>query len=161
MVFYCRNLTGTFESVDQPYAQSTENAFKDDQVEPAILYYYAVSVIDFSDNESQLSDPVSASITAIDKSDHQLPVTYFLEQNYPNPFNPRTVIRWQLAGGSNVELSVYNLLGRKVATLVSERQEAGYYQITWDASGFACGVYLYRIMTDVGYIENKKMILLR
>ncbi len=155
-----RNLTGTFDSADQPYAQSIENEFRDDQVELAIRYYYAVSAFDISGNESHLSDPVSASITAIDKSDHQLPITYFLEQNFPNPFNPRTVIRWQLAGSSDVELSVYNLLGRKIATLVSERQEAGYYQITWDASRFACGIYFYRI--EAGEFQDvKKMIFLK
>ena len=71
-----------------------------------------------------------------------------LSQNYPNPFNPKTIINYELPARSegglmmnDVELSVYNLLGQKVATLVSERQEAGYHQVEWDGSGFASGVY--------------------
>jgi flagellar hook assembly protein FlgD len=54
-------------------------------------------------------------------------------QNYPNPFNPKTAIGYQLSAVSTVELSIYNLLGQKVATLVSGKQAAGQHQIEWDA----------------------------
>ncbi|MCP4360457.1 MAG: T9SS type A sorting domain-containing protein, partial [Chloroflexi bacterium] len=74
-----------------------------------------------------------------------LPKKMTLFQNYPNPFNPKTTINYQLPMLSNVELSIYNLLGQKVATLVSKQQSVGYYQIDWDASGFASGIYYYRI----------------
>jgi len=83
-----------------------------------------------------------------------------LAKNYPNPFNPSTMISYQLPKTSNVELFVYNLLGQKVATLVSKKQQAGRYNVQWDASRFASGVYYYRI--EAGKFQDvKKMILLR
>jgi len=88
-------------------------------------------------------------------------VQYILQQNYPNPFNPVTVISWQLAVSSYVELSIYNLLGQKVATLLSEKQSAGNHSVQWDASGFSSGVYLYRIATDNGFSSTKKLLLLK
>jgi hypothetical protein len=89
-----------------------------------------------------------------------LPVKFELRQNYPNPFNPVTMINYQLPMTSDVELSVYNLLGQKVVTLVSERKQAGSHQVEWDASGLASGVYYYRI--EAGEFQDvKKMILIR
>jgi hypothetical protein len=88
-------------------------------------------------------------------------VTAFnLKQNYPNPFNPKTVINYQLPITSTVELGIYNILGQKVATLVSGKQQAGNYQVEWDATNFASGVYMYRMQAGK-YSETKKLILLR
>jgi photosystem II stability/assembly factor-like uncharacterized protein len=106
------------------------------------------------------------------KLDHthgqKYPYRFGLDQNHPNPFNPVTVINYQLPEASKVELSIYNLLGQKVATLVSEKQQAGQYQVQWDASGFASGMYLYRLQagspsTGSGQVfeETKKLILLK
>ncbi len=89
-----------------------------------------------------------------------VPEQYSLGQNYPNPFNPVTVIGYRLSAVSEVELSVYNLIGQKVATLVSEKQNTGSYKVEWDASGFSSGVYYYRI-TAGSYFEVKKMILIK
>jgi len=60
-----------------------------------------------------------------------------------------------------VELSIYNILGQKVITLVSKKQPAGSYKVNWDASGFASGVYLYRLEADKGYVQTRKLILLK
>jgi hypothetical protein len=60
-----------------------------------------------------------------------------------------------------VDLNIYNLLGQKVVTLVSERQQAGTYKVEWDASGFACGVYYYQLKCDAGFIQTKKLLLLK
>lgn len=88
------------------------------------------------------------------------PGVYKLYQNHPNPFNPVTAINWQLGSAGEVELSVYNLLGQKVAALVSEKLPAGHHQVEWDASNFASGVYYYKI--DAGEFQQiKKMVLLR
>jgi len=84
-----------------------------------------------------------------------------LEQNYPNPFNPKTVISWQLAVGSYVDLSVYNLLGEKVTTLIAKEQKAGKYQIEWDAGDFASGVYFYQLSTDQGFVQTRKLVLMK
>ncbi len=92
-----------------------------------------------------------------------MPNKFRLFQNYPNPFNPTTMINYQLPMSSAVELSIYNLLGQKVATLVNERKGAGYHQVEWDASrmaGMASGIYLYRLKAK-GFVDTKKMILMR
>jgi hypothetical protein len=89
----------------------------------------------------------------------------YLHQNYPNPFNPKTIINYELPITKYVELSIYNLLGQKVATLVSQKQKAGSHQVEWDASGFGSGVYYYRIeVIDLAgrtgeFVDVKKMIL--
>ena len=88
-----------------------------------------------------------------------------LRQNYPNPFNPSTTISYTVGAireslVQHVELSVYNILGQKVATLVYKKQSAGNHQIKWDASGLASGIYLYRLIVD-GQDITMKMILLR
>ncbi|MGH2568733.1 MAG: T9SS type A sorting domain-containing protein [Bacteroidota bacterium] len=66
-------------------------------------------------------------------------------QNYPNPFNPTTTISYQLATPSHLTLKVFNMLGQEVATLVYGQQLAGFHQATWSTSGFASGVYVYRL----------------
>jgi hypothetical protein len=90
----------------------------------------------------------------------QNPSVYKLSQNYPNPFNPTTTINYELPITNYVHLSVYNLVGQKVATLVSERKQAGHHQVEWDASGFASGVYYYRIQAGE-FVDFKKMILIK
>ena len=99
--------------------------------------------------------------TALEKNDQQTPKSYSLSQNYPNPFNPKTVIGYQLAVSSSVELSIYNILGQKVATLVNKKQAAGSYKVEWDASDFSSGIYMYRIITDQGFVHTKKLVLLK
>jgi len=88
------------------------------------------------------------------------PVVYELMQNYPNPFNPSTTIKYQIPESGNVSLKVYDILGGEVMTLVNEEQVAGKYEINFDASKFASGVYLYRIQAG-DFMSVKKMILLR
>jgi hypothetical protein len=101
-----------------------------------------------------------SGVNDIRNSELVSPASFELSQNYPNPFNPTTAIGYQLSAVSQVELSVYNLLGQKVVTLVSERQQAGSHQVEWDASAFASGVYYYRLEAGE-FVEVKKMILLR
>jgi hexosaminidase len=83
-----------------------------------------------------------------------------LYQNYPNPFNPVTIIRYQLSAFSEVDLNVYNLLGQKVAVLVSDKQLAGFYEYSWNAISFSSGFYFYKL--KIGREEQtRKMMLLR
>lgn len=89
------------------------------------------------------------------------PSEFVLYQNFPNPFNSKTIIRYQLPVTTEIELGIYNLLGQKLVTLVSGKQRAGSHRVEWDASGFASGVYFYRIATDEGFVENKKLIFLK
>jgi len=103
---------------------------------------------------------VDTILTAIEDEKNLTPKKFSLNQNYPNPFNPTTMINYQLPITNYVELSIYNLLGQKVATLVDKRQMAGYHQVKWDASEFSSGVYYYRINAGAN-VAVKKMILLR
>jgi predicted GH43/DUF377 family glycosyl hydrolase len=96
----------------------------------------------------------------LDEFVHDFPCKFRLMQNFPNPFNPVTIINYQLPMTSDVDLSIYNLLGQKVATLVNERRQAGYHQAEWDASGYASGIYYYRI--EAGDFQDvKKMIMIK
>jgi hypothetical protein len=85
---------------------------------------------------------------------------YILHQNYPNPFNPTTVISYQVPTNSKVELKVYDVLGREVETLVNERQNAGEYSVTFDASNLSSGVYFYKLQTE-RFLETKQMVLIK
>ncbi len=107
--------------------------------------------------------PGSANQTTSIISDNTFlqPSEFRLDQNYPNPFNPVTAIGYRLSAISQVELSVYNLLGQKIAVLVSERQNAGSYQVEWDASGFTSGIYFYRLQTDLGVVQTRKLMLIK
>ncbi|MGD0591198.1 MAG: T9SS type A sorting domain-containing protein [Bacteroidota bacterium] len=91
----------------------------------------------------------------------QRPIDFALEQNYPNPFNPSTTINFTLGKASNVKLSVYNVLGQKVATLVDSHMNAGRQSVVFDASRFASGVYFYRLDAGSNFNSVKKMLLLK
>jgi hypothetical protein len=99
-------------------------------------------------------------INALPDDRTKLPKTYALDQNYPNPFNPTTIINYELPITNYVDLSIYNLLGQKVTFLVNERQQAGEYQVEWDASGFSSGVYYYKIKAGK-FQDVKKMVILK
>jgi hypothetical protein len=100
------------------------------------------------------------SATAIGNDQNIIPAKYILHQNFPNPFNPATVISWQLAVSSPVNLSVFDLTGQQVAVLIHETQPAGNYQIEFDADHLASGIYLYRLeATD--FVQIRKMIFLK
>ncbi len=94
-----------------------------------------------------------------------LPEEFTLQQNYPNPFNPETVIRYQLPQESQVKLSIHNLLGQEIRTLVNEKRDAGHYDVIWDGRDnagqqVASGIYLYRLRAG-GFTEVRKLTLLR
>lgn len=103
--------------------------------------------------------------TAIeDNSSEIASVEFKLFQNYPNPFNAGTVISYSVGANGHspvqVELSMYNILGQKVATLVSDKQPVGSYKVEWDAAGFASGVYLYRLHAG-GFVQTKKLLVIK
>jgi len=83
---------------------------------------------------------------------------FYLAQNYPNPFNPSTKINYGLKKSGNVEITVYNILGNKVATLVNGIKSAGNHSVSFDASNLSSGIYFYKIVAG-DFIQTKKMIL--
>lgn len=105
-------------------------------------------------NQTQL--PKSSNLTTIEN----MPLTYELTQNYPNPFNPATTINYTLPEASIVTLSIYNILGEKIATLLNEKKEAGSYSIDFDASNLSSGVYIYQIKAG-NFVKSMKMSLLK
>ncbi len=90
----------------------------------------------------------------------EIPISYKLFQNYPNPFNPRTTIKYGIPERTFVELRIYDILGREVELLVNGEQEAGYYEIEFNATKLSSGIYLYRLQAG-NFIQTKKMVLLR
>ena len=94
-----------------------------------------------------------------------MPEKFMLHQNYPNPFNPITTLRYELPEQTHVNITIYDMLGRKVKTILNEQQSPGYKQLIWDASNdngkpVSAGIYLYQIQAGE-YISTKKMVLLK
>ena len=89
-----------------------------------------------------------------------LPNQYSLKQNYPNPFNPKTTIQFGLPVAEKVIISIYNLLGEKVAVLLNGHRDAGYHEITWNASNLPSGLYICQVKAG-DFDSAVKLILLK
>ncbi len=114
-------------------------------------YSYRLKQID-NDGQFEYSNSVEVSFMQ--------PTEFRLEQNYPNPFNPATTILFNLSDAGNVKLTLYNLLGQKIRTLVNEYKESGIYTINFDASNLNSGIYIYKI--EVGsFTQTRKMTLIK
>lgn len=88
-----------------------------------------------------------------------VPAQFALSQNYPNPFNPSTTVPFQLAADGNVRIEVFDITGRRVAVLLDEFRQAGFYEVSWNASAMASGVYIYRMMTVEGILTGKMTLI--
>ncbi|MCB9250138.1 MAG: T9SS type A sorting domain-containing protein [Ignavibacteriales bacterium] len=102
-------------------------------------------------------------------SENNLPTDFRLEQNYPNPFNPTTTIKYTIptnsfipsgVEGYDVRMTIYDVLGREIKTLVNEVKTPGNYEITFDATNLPSGVYYYRLKSN-DFVQTKKMLLLK
>jgi hypothetical protein len=103
----------------------------------------------------------NAQISKLMVSGELIPDVYALEQNYPNPFNPSTTIEFSLPEDvSNIKLTIYDILGQKVAELVNTSLKAGKHQYQWNAGANATGLYIYELRTDK-FVSIKKMVLLK
>ncbi len=118
---------------------------------------------EFINGEISLSPSVG-----VKETQNSLPSEFRLYQNYPNPFNPTTTIQFDIPKTSFVSLKIYNLLGQEVATLVNEEKQVGKYEVKFDKSNLASGVYLYQLKavdnsTNSGqsFIQTKKMLYLK
>ena len=114
----------------------------------------------FSSTSSGVWKRPLSEVTSVPKENGLLPKDYGLEQNYPNPFNPTTTIRYALPQRSHVTLTVFNMLGQVVATLVHEEVEAGSHEVMFDGTGLASGVYFYRLRAGV-FVQSRKLLLLK
>ena len=128
---------------------------------------YNIGITQADTIEFFITDNKSVFLTKQFILQYSLPTEYKLEQNYPNPFNPTTKIRYSipstllsLGEGLGVRLIVYDILGNEVTTLVNEQKEPGYYELDFNASQFASGVYIYRLQAG-SYASTKKMMVLK
>ncbi|MGD1046708.1 MAG: T9SS type A sorting domain-containing protein [Bacteroidota bacterium] len=115
---------------------------------------------DESNNTRYDATPIIIGTNRVRDINLVLPTSYSLEQNFPNPFNPSTTISFNLPSKSFVSLKVYDLLGREVATIISEEMSAGNYSRQWNAAALTSGVYFYRLQAG-SFAGTKKLVLLR
>jgi hypothetical protein len=101
-----------------------------------------------------------ALLTNVVGEDELIPFKFDLLQNYPNPFNPSTNIKYAIAKQTRVRIEVYNILGQRVAVLVNENKNPGYYTVKFDGSDLATGFYVYRMQTKE-YNSIKKMLFVK
>jgi hypothetical protein len=154
---------GTSQDVDGRFALDSQLLlFADENEEDGEIDVAQVAIWDYAlgDDEIKNLGGVGGGASVVDVKETGTVQGYELEQNYPNPFNPTTTINYQIPMASDVEVTIYNLAGQKIATLVSERQEAGSYTINWNADDFPSGVYLYCLRAGK-YVESRKMLLVR
>jgi len=142
--------------------QASGTSFTDEGLVAGETYYYSVRAVD---NRGlfgpAIIDTVVATASAIGDDNVALPMKTELVGNYPNPFNPNTTIMFNLVQPSKVQISVYNVLGQRVAEVVNRDFQAGNYRIQWNADPtIPSGVYLYEMRTN-GFTQVKKMILMR
>jgi hypothetical protein len=115
------------------------------------------------DQRATVHDTIAVQVettTSVAASDYQIPTEFVLFQNYPNPFNPTTMIRFGLPHASEVSLEVYDLSGRRVATLLHEHKPAGYHVVDFDARDLSSGTYFYRLTAEK-FSEKKKLLLVK
>jgi photosystem II stability/assembly factor-like uncharacterized protein len=144
-------------------------------------FYGSIQYLTFSDSSAgwgvtsagEVLRYQSPTLTSVRQSSHSgSPEGYALYQNFPNPFNPTTEISYELAEisgqspdprgleGSAVSLKVFDMLGREVALVVNTREAPGRHTVTFDGTGLASGVYLYRL-SAAGFVQTRKMIIVR
>lgn len=139
--------------------------YRDTDIQKSTSYVYAITATDFGSNESERSNELDVTTTAVAGQGVELPTSYALNNNYPNPFNPTTMISYQIPKAGEVKLTIINSLGQKVKTLVAGQVAAGYHQALWDArddSGVlvGSGTYLYRIEAG-SFVQTKKLVLMK
>jgi C1A family cysteine protease len=130
--------------------------YTDDQIIPGNTYTYILADISYANEETKYTN----NAVTITVSENDIPLEFALEANYPNPFNPTTAIGYELAAVGDVELSIFDMNGRKVATLVNGSKPAGYHSVNWDASNVSSGIYFYRLQAG-DFIETKKMVFIK
>ena len=114
-----------------------------------------------SDVVSEILDiwPNHNSLVSVRQIEYQIPIKFEMSQNYPNPFNPSTMIKYSLNTQSDVNLSIYNILGQKVMELVNTFQNAGTYEVNFTGTSLSSGIYIYSLSAGSNLITKKMMLL--
>jgi hypothetical protein len=157
-------------STDEEFAEDVvsnelvSNYYEDDSLEYDTEYFYRVSYY-AGVQQSYYSEVLSVTLQWLDVDGEKLPTVYAIHQNYPNPFNPTTQIKYDLPEDAMVSITIYDIMGRSIKSLVNSNQSAGYRSIQWNATNnlgepVSAGLYLYTI--DAGkFRQTKKMVLLK
>ena len=143
--------------------ETADTAYVDTDYETDITIYYRLVVFDDGGNVSDYSEVVDMTVLWTDLG-IAIPDEFAIHQNYPNPFNPVTTLRYDLPEQAHVYIIIYDMLGRKIKTLINEQQDPGYKSLIWNATNdyekpVSAGIYLYQIQAGE-YISTKKMVLL-
>jgi len=152
---FSTNVYVAFELVDTIYT--------DEEIELGQEYFYRLAAFDHAGNKSDYSQAMSVTL-AIDPVS-LIPDVFALHQNYPNPFNPVTQIRYDLPEDNYVSITIYDIMGRNIKSLVNTDQIAGYRSIRWNATNdlgepVSAGMYIYMIQAGE-FRQTKKMVLLK
>ena len=156
------NISDTTKSVS---SNSLDALLSGLNIDETVLNWY----VQASDDEYIVSSDTGmlvlewAALGSIDG--YGIPEQFTLHQNYPNPFNPITTLRYDLPENAIVNITIYDMLGREVKTLINQTQDAGYRSVIWNATNdygkpVSAGIYLYQIQAGE-YISTKKMVLLK
>jgi hypothetical protein len=151
------------DTIDSANVFTTVDSFFVDLDIPTGSWQYYVTAVDSSGNESDPSETVSVILSS--DLEPLIPTEFALHQNYPNPFNPQTQIRYDLPEDTYVRITIFDIMGRKVRSLVHTTQDAGYRYINWDATNdlrqpVSAGMYIYTIQAGE-FSKTKKMVLLK
>jgi len=169
--FHRDTVSGFEPSVFNLIAEPDTSVYIDTDFDLQHNYYYRIAAVDNQDNISEYSDQFGVIFTGFDDFDPNLPRSVVLYQNYPNPFNQSTIIRFYLPDigyqPAEVQLDIYDVLGRKVRRLVDERRYPGEHEAVWDGCDdngqqLSSGVYFYRLFISKAELTKpKKLMLLR
>jgi len=143
--------TGNFALGENSFRVGAVSIDKENKIGYVLATNVALAAFDLA--------PAMSLTTSVDPV-AELPSTLILHQNYPNPFNPTTSITFDLAQAESVELSIYTIMGQRVATLVNETRAAGTHSVSFDASGLSSGVYMYRLQAG-SLVSTKRMTLMK
>lgn len=153
-----RSTTQGFDpSLIDPLATTVETQYTDAGA-AGTAYFYRLAAFDFSGNRSVFSNEIIPSASTDIAEEPGIPTEYDLYQNYPNPFNPTTTIAFAVPEAATVRITVFNVSGKAVATLVDRSMAPGNYNVTWNAEHLASGVYFYKM--EAGTFVKAKSVLL-
>jgi hypothetical protein len=153
----------TIENFDptgmEPIAKLTETEYVDQNVVTGGTYFYQVTAYDFSGNRGAFAAEIQAMATFTELTG-EVPAQFELSQNYPNPFNPTTNIEFAIPEAGAVTITIFDVSGKQVGTLVDEFMQPGRYTVPWNARDLASGVYIYK-MTSSSFVQTNTMLLIK
>lgn len=158
-IYLGTNGGGVYLSTDNGEQWTSVNAGLQDTSITSI-YIYKRNILAGSSTGRIWVHSLSQSFTNVSPTRHVFPIKYSLQQNYPNPFNPTTTINYSIPKTILVTIKIYDMLGRKVSTLVGRKESPGNYSVIFNGIGLSSGIYFYQMKAGV-YIQTRKMILLK